>query len=60
MTKDEDSKNNLTDLRSRAEAAILGEHGENNPDLPILTKEDMQRLIHELWVHQVELEMQNG
>ncbi|MDA8408016.1 MAG: sigma 54-interacting transcriptional regulator [Deltaproteobacteria bacterium] len=59
MTEDEDSKSNLTALRSRAEAAILGEHGEDNPDLPTLTKEDMQRLIHELWVHQVELEMQN-
>ena len=59
MTEDEDSKSNLTDLRSRAEAALLGEHGEDNPDFAALTKEDMQRLIHELWVHEVELEMQN-
>ncbi len=59
MTKDENPKSNLTGLRSLAEAALLGKSGEGIPDLPALTKEEMQKLIHELWVHQIELEMQN-
>ena len=59
MTKDEDPKINRTGLRSRAEAAVLGKSGERIPDLPALTQEEMQKLIQELWVHQIELEMQN-
>ena len=58
MTKDDDSKSNPS-LRSRAEAALRGDHGEGIPDLAALTKENMQKLIHELSVHQIELEMQN-
>ncbi|MGC8602973.1 MAG: sigma 54-interacting transcriptional regulator [Desulfomonilaceae bacterium] len=59
MPKDEDPKSDRTDLRLQAEAAVLGKHGEDSPDLSALTQEDMQKLIHELQVHQVELEMQN-
>jgi PAS domain S-box-containing protein len=59
MTKDENPMSNLTGLRSRAEAVLLGKSGEGIPDLPALTNEEMQRLIQELWVHQIELKMQN-
>jgi signal transduction histidine kinase len=43
------------DLRLRAEKKVK----ENKSELSQMTVEDMQYLIHELHVHQIELEMQN-
>ncbi len=46
---------NHSDLRRRAERMLLKEHGE----LDKISPADMQNLVHELRVHQIELEMQN-
>jgi PAS domain S-box-containing protein len=45
----------VSDLRKRAEDAMWGKHG----DLQKLSVKDAKSLIHELQVHQIELEMQN-
>ncbi len=58
MTQDRDPGNELSDLRRRAEAALAEKAG-SAPDVSKLSSENVQRLIHELQVHQIELEMQN-
>ncbi len=58
MTQGKDSRDRLSDLRRRAEAAFVNESG-NVPDVSTLSSEDVQKLIHDLRVHQIELEMQN-
>jgi PAS domain S-box-containing protein len=45
------------DLRRRAEELLRAKTAE---DLPIPTEADSQRLLHELEVHRIELEMQNA
>ena len=45
----------ISDLHQRAEEMLLKEHGE----LDNLPPADVQRVVHELRVHQIELEMQN-
>ncbi len=45
----------VQDLRSRAEAALR----KTERDVRALAPEEVQRLVHELQVHQIELEMQN-
>jgi len=44
-----------SDLRRRAEELLLKEHGEFGNISPV----DMRNVVHELRVHQIELEMQN-
>ena len=44
-------------LRRRAEASLREQHPEAGP---VRTEADTRRLLHELQVHQIELEMQNG
>ena len=44
------------ELRRRAEERLREQHPEAGPDR---TEADLQRLVHELQVHQIELEMQN-
>jgi PAS domain S-box-containing protein len=46
---------NHSDLRRRAEELLLKEHGESDNISPV----DMRNVVHELRVHQIELEMQN-
>jgi diguanylate cyclase (GGDEF)-like protein/PAS domain S-box-containing protein len=46
-------------LRQRAEDAVLGAAKHPNTPHPATTPQDLQRTVHELRVHQVELEMQN-
>ncbi len=58
MKKASSSRRKLSDLRQRAEAALAGKAGSDS-DVSHLSPEDVQRLIHELQVHQIELEMQN-
>lgn len=47
------------DLRSRAEAKVPKIRAEVTQDLPPMPHAEAQKIIHELQVHQVELEMQN-
>jgi PAS domain S-box-containing protein len=51
----EEMKKDELELRKRAEEALQGQQDEDRE----LSKEEMQHLIHELRVHQVELDMQN-
>ncbi len=50
--------NALNDLRSRAEV-VLRKKSIVPPDISTLPTTELQKLVHELQVHQVELEMQN-
>ena len=51
--KPPDEKRVTSDLRRRAEALLL------NAPLPCPDETDVMRLLHELQVHQIELDMQN-
>ena len=46
-------------LRQRAEAAFHGTASPSSQDQEAMTVEETQRTVHELRVHQIELEMQN-
>jgi two-component system, cell cycle sensor histidine kinase and response regulator CckA len=54
-------KRSITDaeLRRRAEAASAGRAAHAPEDLESLSPDEIRRLVHELRVHQIELEMQN-
>ena len=56
--KDKDSKDKLSELRRRAELAVA-EKSLGISDISALSPEEVRQLIHELQVHQIELEMQN-
>jgi len=56
MPKKSSSPAYAAELRRRVEARLRGEHA--HPALP-RTEADTKRLLHELQVHQIELEMQN-
>ena len=58
MPNDKPASKRSIDLRKRAEKA-LQKRPPDNFDLAKLSKEEMHSLIHELQVHQIELEMQN-
>jgi PAS domain S-box-containing protein len=49
------NKDKFAELRRKAEERLQ----EQSADLSALSSEDIQRLVHELQVHQIELEMQN-
>ncbi len=55
--QDKESKDRLSELRRRAEVAAENSLGVS--DVSALSPEEVQQLIHELQVHQIELEMQN-
>ena len=57
MNKDKNLSTGATELRRRAEARLGEDTAEGDPGGR--SKEDLQRLVHELQVHQIELEMQN-
>jgi PAS domain S-box-containing protein len=48
---------NAAELRRRAEARLKGRHAHRSPPR---TEADTHRLLHELQVHQIELELQNA
>lgn len=47
------------DLRQRAEKLALDKTGQASADFATMTSEEIQRMFHELLVHQLELELQN-
>ncbi|MEN6578060.1 MAG: ATP-binding protein [Phycisphaerales bacterium] len=57
MQKKPNVSGDAAELRRRAEARLRGQHRSTAPPR---TDADTQRLLHELQVHQVELEMQNA
>jgi PAS domain S-box-containing protein len=57
MQKKPNTSGNAAELRRRAEARLREQH---RSTAPLRRDADAQRLLHELQVHQVELEMQNA
>ena len=57
MKKDKTPASNAAELRRRAEARLREDMAKGAP--AARTEEDLQRLVHELQVYQIELEMQN-
>ena len=58
MAQEKDSEGKFSRLRTRAEET-LSRKPSDMEDISALSPEEVQRLIHELRVHQIELEMQN-
>ena len=58
MTQEKDSNDKFSVLRSQAEE-LLGTVSVDQEDISALSSDEVQRLVHELRVHQIELEMQN-
>lgn len=58
MTQEKDSTDSVSQLRTRAEEMIHSDSLDQQ-DITQLSTEEIERLIHELRVHQIELEMQN-
>jgi two-component system, cell cycle sensor histidine kinase and response regulator CckA len=58
MAQEKDSEGKFSGLRTRAEETLSREPSDME-DISALSPADIQRLVHELRVHQIELEMQN-
>jgi PAS domain S-box-containing protein len=58
MTRRDDCRKTLSNLRERAET-LLGKRRSEPEDVTVLSPMKVQQLVHELRVHQIELEMQN-
>jgi PAS domain S-box-containing protein len=58
MTQDNHSQDKLSELRTQAVAVLLRKELDV-PDVSTLSTEKIQELVHELHVHQIELELQN-
>jgi len=58
MTQEKDSQDKFPGLRQRAEKTLSGKPTEME-GISSLSPDEVQRLLHELRVHQIELEMQN-
>lgn len=54
MNKAHNTSDSFSDLRQRAEQRL-----KDLPESASLSAEDVRKLVHELHVHQIELEMQN-
>lgn len=58
MEENKPDEGDLSELRRRAEEHLAAHHDEKQPPVSA-SDEKLRRLIHELSVHQIELEMQN-
>jgi chemotaxis family two-component system sensor kinase Cph1 len=58
MTQERDTRNTIHNLRRRAESALT-QKTRGASDISALSPEDLQKLVYELQIHQIELEMQN-
>ena len=58
MANKKSAANQFSELRQRAEK-VVQKRPLDKPDCAELSNQEMQRLIHELQVHQIELELQN-
>ena len=58
MSRDTNTPDKSSGMRIKAEQILRGSSPDAE-DLDGLSQEDIRRLIHELKVHQIELEMQN-
>jgi len=58
MTQKKDSEGKFSRLRTRAEGT-LSRNLSDREDISALSPDEVQQLVHELRVHQIELEMQN-
>jgi len=58
-TKSDPLLSDAAELRRRAEAALVGKEASSKESLASLTPEALQALLHQLYLHQTELEMQN-
>ena len=58
MTQEKDSNDKFSVLRSQAEE-LLGPVSVDQEDISALSPEEAQVLVHDLRIHQIELEMQN-
>ncbi len=59
MNQLEDEQGRPGDLRCRAEALLQARSAGSRVDLGAVTLDGMRRLVHQLQVHQIELEIQN-
>jgi len=59
MTKKKLSLEQQANLRRQAEQTVQGKNPQLSENLDLLSPEEQQQLLHELQVHQVELEIQN-
>ncbi len=58
MTHSKDSRDKISELRQHAESAFAQRAGDA-VDISTLSHEEVQKLVYDLQVHQIELEMQN-
>ena len=59
MIRKDDRPGDASELRRRAEEMIPGRAAQPLDNLEALSPEQLQRTLHELRVHQIELELQN-
>lgn len=59
MTRKKAPANPKDDLRKQAEKIVKAKNARMPKDIQVLSPEEMWRMLHELQVHQIELEMQN-
>jgi PAS domain S-box-containing protein len=59
MTDNKSSSNKAADLRRRADEMLRQKADQSPQDLASLSPEEIRNTLHELRVHQIELEMQN-
>jgi PAS domain S-box-containing protein len=59
MNNKNDRASSPTELRRQAEEIAWRKAGQSSEDLEILSPEEIRQILHELRVHQIELEMQN-